>query len=196
MGLCGLWHGAGWTFVLWGTLHGVYLAVNHAWRELVVGPLGLRQGRGYRFAAWLITFLAVVVGWVLFRAKNLDAAAHVLAGMSGMNGFVMPMKWLAAAPALQELGVRAGEFGSAAFRDQLYLTVALLAIALAAPNTQTLLRHFDPAVDFRPGDPGHVSRLAWRPSAAWFAFIGLVLAWSIVLVPQGERLSEFLYFQF
>jgi D-alanyl-lipoteichoic acid acyltransferase DltB (MBOAT superfamily) len=196
MVLGGLWHGAGWTFVLWGTLHGMYLMMNHAWRKLVGGPLGLHLGRGYRFAAGALTFLAVVVAWVPFRARDIDAAGHVLHAMSGLNGFVIPMKWLAAVPALQEWGVRAGDFGFALFRTQLYFTLALLAIALLAPNTQTLLRHFDPAVDFRPGDPGHASRLKWRPSVPWFVFIGLLLAWSIVQVPQGDHLSKFLYFQF
>jgi len=194
--LGGLWHGAGWTFVLWGTLHGLYLVLNHGWRELVASPLRLSRSRAYRLAAGTLTFLAVVVAWVPFRAKSIDAAGHLLQAMSGLNGFVLPDRWLAAAPVLQEWGVRATDLGFASFRVQFYVTAALMAIALLAPNTQTLLRRFDPAVDFHSGGSGQASRLAWRPSAAWLAFIGLLLAWSVVRVPQGEQLSKFLYFQF
>ena len=194
--LGGLWHGAGWTFVLWGTLHGLYLVLNHGWRELVASPLRLSRSRAYRLAAGTLTFLAVVVAWVPFRAKSIDAAGHLLQAMSGLNGVVLPDRWLAAAPVLQEWGVRATDLGFASFRVQFYVTAALMAIALLAPNTQTLLRRFDPAVDFHSGGSGQASRLAWRPSAAWLAFIGLLLAWSVVRVPQGEQLSKFLYFQF
>jgi len=68
MTLGGLWHGAGWTFVLWGLYHGLLLLVNHAWRS---------WGGNRRLAAplcLLLTFLAVVFGWVLFRSDSLTTA--------------------------------------------------------------------------------------------------------------------------
>jgi D-alanyl-lipoteichoic acid acyltransferase DltB (MBOAT superfamily) len=84
--LGGLWHGAGWTFVLWGTLHGIYLAINHLWRDLVVAKLPLR------FPAWLaaltggaLTFVAVVAAWVLFRSADIGHAAVMLKAMFGME---------------------------------------------------------------------------------------------------------------
>ncbi|MCX7170534.1 MAG: MBOAT family protein, partial [Proteobacteria bacterium] len=83
----GLWHGAGWTFVLWGMLHGLYLVINHLWRESVAKPRGWGGGQTYRFAAWLLTFLSVVVAWVVFRANDPGTAIRILAGMSGANGF-------------------------------------------------------------------------------------------------------------
>ncbi|MDY6896734.1 MAG: MBOAT family protein, partial [Cyanobacteriota bacterium] len=72
--LGGLWHGAGWTFVFWGGLHGTYLVINHQYRSLRK-RLGhdLRNtnwlDRGF---GWLITFVAVVIGWVFFRAESID----------------------------------------------------------------------------------------------------------------------------
>ena len=78
MGLCGLWHGAGWTFLAWGLLHGAALLVCHAW-----------QARGFTLpspVAWALTFLFVVIGWVLFRAPNFGVAAAMLQGMAGLNG--------------------------------------------------------------------------------------------------------------
>jgi alginate O-acetyltransferase complex protein AlgI len=79
MGLCGLWHGAGWTFVAWGFLHGVGLVVCRGWQQLG-RPLPLPL-------AWLVTMLFVLVGWVLFRASDFSVAASILSSMSGANGF-------------------------------------------------------------------------------------------------------------
>jgi len=98
--LGGLWHGAGWTFVLWGGLHGVGLAVNHLWEKT-----GLRLPRG---TAWLLTMLFVIFGWVLFRSATLSQAGIMMATMTGWNGWSLavhdvPHRWsvlLFALPAL------------------------------------------------------------------------------------------------
>lgn len=89
MVLGGLWHGAGWTFVLWGTLHGVYLVINHGWRALL-GRSAVR--RLTRFVPhWLahllsvmLTFAAVVSAWVVFRAHDMAQALTVLKAMFGI----------------------------------------------------------------------------------------------------------------
>jgi D-alanyl-lipoteichoic acid acyltransferase DltB (MBOAT superfamily) len=82
--LGGLWHGAGWTFVIWGGLHGLYLVINHAW-QAVRARVGLDAigSRWTTAAAVLLTFVAVDVAWVFFRAKSLDAALRMLDAMSG-----------------------------------------------------------------------------------------------------------------
>ncbi len=80
--LGGLWHGANWTFVVWGGLHGAALAVNHLWTQG-----GLRLPRPL---AWLATMLFVMAAWVLFRAPGFPAAASILASMAGMHGLTMP----------------------------------------------------------------------------------------------------------
>ena len=68
MVLGGLWHGAAWGFVLWGTLHGTALVVEHALRDR-----GVRRPPAW--LAWLIVFNVVVFGWILFRAESLELAA-------------------------------------------------------------------------------------------------------------------------
>ena len=77
--LCGLWHGASWTFVLWGAWHGLFLILERA---------GLAGGlkRTPRVLGWVYALLVVMLGWVLFRAPNLDAALQVWRGMAGLNG--------------------------------------------------------------------------------------------------------------
>jgi len=89
--LGGLWHGAGWTFVIWGGLHGFYLMVNHAWRGFKQ-LMGWGDGGGLtKLWAGALTFLAVVVGWVFFRADSFSSAITILHGMVGMNGVSLPI---------------------------------------------------------------------------------------------------------
>ncbi|WP_417909397.1 MBOAT family O-acyltransferase [Candidatus Electronema sp. PJ] len=76
--LAGLWHGAGWTFVLWGLLHGTALVVHRLWKGL-----GLRMPA---LLGWLCTFLFISTSWVIFRATNLEEGLRVLKGMAGLNG--------------------------------------------------------------------------------------------------------------
>ncbi len=90
--LGGLWHGANWTFVVWGGLHGAALAVNHLW-----------QGAGWRLprpAAWLLTLLFVMAGWVLFRADSFaDGGRHVRArcwGCTASGGLALDREYVAA----------------------------------------------------------------------------------------------------
>lgn len=106
MFLGGLWHGAAWTFVAWGVLHGAYLIVHNLWRRLE-RPLP-------RVPAVVLTFLAVVIGWVFFRAPTFDRAFSILASMSGMHGVGTP-----------------GTLGLKAYG----LVAAGLSIAFFAPNT-------------------------------------------------------------
>ena len=82
--LGGLWHGAGWTFVAWGGLHGFYLIANHGW-ERAKTNLGFRNSTPVtRTMGRLTTFLAVVVAWVFFRAQTFGTATVLLKGMIGL----------------------------------------------------------------------------------------------------------------
>lgn len=84
MSLCGLWHGASWTFVVWGALHGLGLVAVRSW-----------NGLGFRMPAllgWFATFLFVLLGWVLFRAPDFASASAYYAGLSGGGGMgVVPV---------------------------------------------------------------------------------------------------------
>lgn len=86
MVLGGLWHGASWSFVIWGALHGSYLVINHGYRGLF-GHLGWERAfadsRVHRGLSWLLTFAAVVVAWVFFRAETLPGAWRMLQAMLG-----------------------------------------------------------------------------------------------------------------
>jgi hypothetical protein len=200
MVLGGLWHGAGWTFVVWGALHGVYLVINHLWQSLR-GTEGAASNSKPRFWAWLLTFLAVVVGWVFFRAKSVDVAVDILRGMAGLNGIVLPPQWFKSAfmsPIRDALVASGVQFPTMKFRahHQISLTVALLLVVRFAPNTQQLLQRFTPTNDrFRRLD-GALARWTWRPNLVWLLVIAAIFAWALVDIPSGDKVSEFLYFQF
>jgi len=193
--LGGLWHGAGWTFIFWGGLHGVYLIINHAWqalrRQFGQGPArGSAAGRG---VARVITFLAVVVGWVFFRAENFDAALAVLRGMAGLNGVVLPLEYQGALAPLAAAGI---VFGKLVYGGAWPLLWLLLAVVWFAPNSLEFLRHYRPALVRFPGRVPALARrtmFVWRPTVRWLLVTAILL---LVSLMNMSKVSEFLYFQF
>ncbi len=93
----GIWHGAGWTFVFWGFLHGIALVIQRAWNQL-----GFKL---WTWLAWLITFNFVNIAWVFFRAKEWDDAVKVLSGMFGLNTIIVSEKFAVKLSFLNEYGV-------------------------------------------------------------------------------------------
>jgi alginate O-acetyltransferase complex protein AlgI len=114
--LGGLWHGAAWTFVVWGALHGAYLCINHAWSNYgpAVAPRFARVANG---AAFVLTFICVVVAWVFFRADSISSATFVLSRMADPTNIV---------------------FGRGEMANALFIAV-YAAIAWFAPNTQEIM---------------------------------------------------------
>jgi len=187
--LGGLWHGAGWTFVVWGGLHGLFLIVNHGWRYLC-GRLGW-QGRSLplRIAAWALTFLAVTLAWVFFRADTFGGAVQMLAGMAGVHD-ILPSLGLID-PASMNAGAISTQTGHRAWR---WIGGALV-IAVALPNVYQLMRRYRPALgvpDRRYRLPGGF-RPEWRISPPWAAASALLALVAFLMLTQ---VSEFLYFRF
>jgi alginate O-acetyltransferase complex protein AlgI len=182
--LGGLWHGAGWTFIIWGGLHGLYLVINHLWRAA-----GLRIGSDLLSGA--ITFVAVVAAWVFFRAASVDAALNILSGMAGLHGLVLPAEWQAKLAWLPAIAHFAFADLGATFRgrEELQTLAALLLLTWLAPNTQQLMRGFAPTL----GEIGGAGRLTWKPSFGWAVAIAALTALPLLHL---NRVSEFLYYQF
>lgn len=101
--LGGLWHGAGWTFIIWGALHGCYLIINHAWHAILRNVINHdRPPTAFGvFLSRAITLLAVIVAWVLFRAETFDGAVNILQGMFGYNGASLPAQVANLIPGLE-----------------------------------------------------------------------------------------------
>jgi len=203
MVLGGLWHGAGWNFVIWGALHGGYLMINHGWQAL----WGARaKGQGSRLgqvAGVALTFVAVCVAWVFFRATDLTRALEILRGMLLMSGIGLP----------DAIGLRLGDglrgwleqhgvvfyLGGGARFVQTWLWVGAGALLVfCCPNTQQIMRHFEPAlaekgVDLSAGCVLPIVRSGWQPQLRWALWIGVLLVLSLLSL---NRPAEFLYFQF
>lgn len=201
--LGGLWHGAGWTFVIWGGLHGAYLAINHGWHGLRqrLGHDPAQGSRSGRLAGMMLTFLAVVVGWVFFRAETLPAAWSMLNGMAGLNGLSLPKgvePWIAAGGiGLSHWGiVFEGLFphGPDLSPDKFLLLLPLyLAIVWLLPNTQQFMSAFDTAWSrLDHAGPGPL-RISWQPQRRYALLAVAMFTLSLV---NFTRISQFLYFQF
>ncbi len=205
--LGGLWHGAGWTFLLWGALHGFYLTVNHAWHRVSrwLWPRGVFSPGVSRLLAWALTFIAVVVGWVLFRAADVEAALRMLRAMLGMDGVALPnavavrlgLLWAL----LSQWGVTTYLGGGDAFLKTWLWITALLPLAILAPNTQQVMSRAQPVLDLYVGGDEYEIRLlrrllenwTWQPSGRWAIAAGVTAALGVLALTQ---ISEFLYFQF
>ena len=182
----GLWHGAAWTFVIWGGLHGLYLAVNHAW-QASRGRLGLPEGCLGASGPWLaraLTFVSVVAAWVFFRAQSLDAVTMIFQGLVG------------AAPAAATGAYPATDPG------QLAVLLALVAGAMLLPNSLELTAAFRPAIETVAEAPiaRLIRQLVTAPGPLPLltgAAVGTTAV--VILAFQGfnvARMQPFIYFQF
>ncbi len=204
--LGGLWHGAIWTFVAWGALHGIFLMVNHVWRQALVYNPGfatglIRRGRFDRkmpvtsartrsvdrFRKWgeqqlltLLTFTCVTVAWVFFRAENMRTAWNLFGSM------------LHFAPQLYthaRLLTRFSWFGIG----------LLLLVVFEFPNIYEILGGESPALPhplMKRGKNCAASRWSWKPSPAWAIASAAIFAVCILILVIAGETPQFLYFQF
>ena len=191
--LGGLWHGAAWTYVAWGGLHGFYLVVNHAWNFILkrAGQKEAPAGPLLRAVSVAITFAAVTAAWVLFRASSFASAMRILSGMAGLHGIDLPAK----AGPLKALATR---LGMAPVSQTPYISntailglLLLLAICWFTPNVYQLMGRKNPALN--PVEPA--GTWTWRPSLGWAIALGSLGAVAFTGILSGPP-SEFLYFQF
>ncbi len=166
--LGGLWHGANWTFVIWGGLHGLYLCVQHGW-QFMIGAREKSPSRVITIAKQALTLVAVMVAWCFFRAPDVPSALAVLAGMAGRNG-ISPVT------ELDPLGY--GMLLISAF------------IAFCMPNTNELfLAHPQRPNSASSSLPGRT----WVPNRRWGIAVGAIFALCVLSI---ERTNDFIYAQF
>ena len=169
--LGGLWHGAGWTYIIWGGMHGLFLIINHSWRKLGIALP--------KFLGWLITFNAVIFSWVLFRASSLSDAMSMLQTMIGMKGIVLLEEFKSVFSWLNNFGVEFKNWQELAYLPPDYKTSLIILlltgiVAIFLPNTQQIMQKFKPT---------------------WWATLA-VSAIAVINLLLLNRVSEFLYFQF
>ncbi len=199
--LGGLWHGAAWTFVVWGGLHGLFLMLNHLWRRIKPDLL-LNAAVCTISITWfyrLLTFLAVAAAWVVFRAETFNGALTMYRGMLGLHGFLLPPVNLEALGAFRWLLEYLMAFGIE-FRPMELLNrvlviklFVLLIIVWFLPNSQQILGEYFPKVKSKDTAERIPRFSLWRPG-----FIhALVMAVTVFFTLSSmTTVSEFLYYQF
>ncbi|MFK7732141.1 MAG: MBOAT family protein [Pseudomonadales bacterium] len=194
MFLGGVWHGAGWTFLVYGLCHGFYVVAHQIWRVRVSGPLGLVGRPSYRALAQILTFLVVVLTLVVFRAETLTEAANIYSSLLTWEGLSFSPSYLATLESIDSLAMTSRFLGDAEFGT--LISVALLIALLLCwlfPSTYQLFRSLDIMIEKPLAGREPVLKFSWTPSAYWAAFIGVLLVASLMNLTQ---VSEFLYFQF
>ncbi len=169
--VAGIWHGAGWTFVIFGAIHGLALAGNYAWREAKLPQLP-------KIVCWLMTFFIVLISFVFFRAPNVKIAIDILLPMLGLGEYS------------NHAGATPLNFG---ITDSMIWIGFLLAIVLLFPNTQEVMQNFWISSDSPKNKSISKFNLIWKPSVAWIVVSAGVLIISILSI-SGD--TEFLYYQF
>jgi D-alanyl-lipoteichoic acid acyltransferase DltB (MBOAT superfamily) len=197
--LGGLWHGAAWNFMIWGTLHGLYLIINHAWR-FITNTLNLEFR--FKFLSLItsraLTFFAVVFAWVIFRAESLSGAGEIYQGMLGLNGFSFPSELVHQVVYLQgvlpNINISAEGLGSFGSPMGYIWIVFLLALVWILPNTIEAINdeaylEFEDKKEKLPIQ----GSFRWKLTTTWSFGIAIMAALSILSL---NEVSEFLYFQF
>jgi alginate O-acetyltransferase complex protein AlgI len=166
----GIWHGAGWLYLLWGFLHGMALVFCRMWSEL---NLKLNHT-----LAWVINFNFINITWVVFRANEWNDAKRVLRGMLGLEGIMLPPRFSEKLSFLKDWGVEFGHWGyphsPVEIRSAFIFIVASIVITLFFKNSNQIAENFQPTP----------SSLLLALSLFVLSFLGL------------NSNSEFLYFNF
>ncbi|MGK5055400.1 MBOAT family O-acyltransferase [Janthinobacterium sp. LB2P49] len=186
--LGGLWHGAGWTFVIWGGLHGLYLVLQQAWQR-AFGSIQARWWPG------VLTFLAVMLAWIFFRAPDVATAWDITGALVGANGVSLPRGLVSHAASLAQWGWQPAFDGIRWIElagPGLPTLLAAMLLAFKAPNTQEIFFLYEPAIE-RIFQPAGRWAFSWRPTSRWsLGFAALFVA----CIFGMNRVTEFLYFQF
>ncbi|HIC43930.1 MAG TPA: MBOAT family protein [Sulfurimonas sp.] len=165
--LGGIWHGAGWTFLIWGFLHGIALIVHRLWQKL-----GIKLPK---LLAWFITFNFINIAWVFFRAKEWNDSVKVLSSMFSLDYVVLPNAFKSTLSFLQEYGVEFGRFTNMLDRGKAMAFIAIgFILILVFKNSMQKLDTFE----------------ITRRSALISGLVFLIAFLSL------SKASEFLYFNF
>lgn len=201
MFVSGLWHGAGYGYVIWGVLHGFYITVNHWWR-MMAHQLWSNRSRYDRFmkpVGLVLTLITVTATMIFFRASTITSAIDLERGLIGLNGVALP----------QDLANHLTAFGGIFHNigvlpepwHALFLAKAAVwifipgFIALACPNTLQIMRRYEPALGVNAQENGSwIERiLQWDASLPWAVAISSL---AVIAIQFMGGPTEFLYWQF
>ncbi len=170
--VAGIWHGSGWTFVFYGLLHGVAIAVNNGWKQFNLPAIAPTTG-------WLLTMAVVISGLVIFRSPDMGTAGTVLASMWGLTSFTT---------------TGSGAAVQLSLIDAWMIILPLGFIVLSMPNTQEILSRDWVTTDAKPKEMSRLTNiLSWKPNAGWALVTAALLVFAFSNIGSD---SSFLYYDF
>lgn len=164
--LGGLWHGADWTFMIWGGLHGCFLIVNHLWRKLKI--------KLNRHFCITLTFICVAVSFAFFRAESVAGGCEMVKAMFGFHGMAIPQNLALLNKLHLNLPIREGQtYMVGGFKSVLVIAFLLLVVSWM-PSTDEIAAKF-------------------KPTRRWMVALSVLLSTSLLSL---NRVSSFIYYQF
>lgn len=184
MFVSGIWHGAGWQFIVFGVLHGIYLTINHGWHALksVRFPRMMEETHLKTFVSVCVTFLCVLVGLIFFRAYDVTSAYRILLGMIGHS--------LNQSLSLPDL--------SGITPTQVVSLICLFLIVWCFPNASQWMGNYRTALESEAGSSrkeNYISPLQWKPTFVFGVLTGLIGMLALMRALSSAP-TEFLYFKF
>lgn len=206
--IVGFWHGAQWTFIIFGIVQGSLYFVNYLWRQLVSKKWNKKNTKGKDAISlfyWGITYLSLVVSFVIFRSTDMSCAASMYKSMIGGNGFLLTQKYHLALNYLFGLGDFLQNTCHWQFIEvpmllrigaaEIIWFVILLFIVLFLPNTQDIMSQFNPCLDDKQSlKKKSIVTITWQPTILYACLLSLALMLGYFYILVGK--SEFLYFAF
>jgi alginate O-acetyltransferase complex protein AlgI len=195
----GLWHGASWTFVLWGGLHGLYLIINHILRQLRRTRDKIREGFTMLLFKRASLFLLVSITWVFFRAKTLAEAKLMLTPLFQLKHLILPMNYIRMGTKLGwDLTRFQGKFhlNSDERNPACVLLICLAILTFFAPTVHEWMGYFLPSKDFTHSEMmqrRYFKYICWKPN--WFFAVFVVILF-VIAFGNINATQEFIYFQF
>ncbi|WP_078431930.1 MBOAT family O-acyltransferase [Metabacillus halosaccharovorans] len=164
--ISGIWHGAGWTFIFWGFLHGTATVLHHIWKTF-----GIKMNK---VIAWLLTFNFINFTMIFFRAQDFHDAIKVIKGMIGLNGLILPEAFssILDGPTLDL--IKYGEIPLTGVSNAIKYILVAFTLILCFKNSNELMEKF-------------------KPSWQTFIFTIVLFIYSVLHI---SKVSEFLYFNF
>jgi alginate O-acetyltransferase complex protein AlgI len=133
MTIAGIWHGAAWTYVIYGMIHGIAIIIHYYWKK--------RKKKLPYFLAWLITFNFVNLSFIIFRSPTLKDAKQIIMGMLGLQGFILPKMGISF---LSTLKVKMGPYMTNDENLQLIFLVIAFILIFKADNSTLFQEKFKP----------------------------------------------------
>ncbi|MCI5138051.1 MAG: MBOAT family protein, partial [Candidatus Electrothrix sp. AR1] len=203
--LGGLWHGANWKFVVWGGLHGIYLASYHTWKNIIPSKNRYAEVCLKPLSIGL-TFCTVTIAWVFFRADSIEVAMKMVGSMLGLNGLFLPMclnEYLGGPPELYGAVFNSGVIGNPIRCISWIFFLSLIIFLL--PNSVQIASYYRRGYGekkstqlFRTGvDQGAVSGdLFWRFGMVTLPFIAAIIICVAIMMFELPESTPFIYMIF